>query len=276
MLDFRYENKLEDMNLLVKFETLDTSFINLGALIRYLRQRNFVGRVKVSLEEYEADVFLHGAEEASIWEKNLATGRGAQGKDAMERLLVRARDPGGVITIYEGPSETTNTDPASGSPETPGGGEVHDETPVVFGDAVPAVSQLDSKEFDWDKLLAASGEVIAAVERAVQSANEDFGAHFRAALIALADDYPFLDPTAGGLQYSDAKVELRERPAASDYVSSLTESLRRVVNRVVVSNAGERFRERVAVEFVIVARRKENALAAFMPYLDRIAGARVL
>jgi len=264
------------MNTLVKMESLDTSFVNLGALIRFLRQRNFVGRMKVALEEYEADVFLHGAEEPSIWEKNHATGRGAQGKDAMERLLVRARDPGGVITIYEGPSETTSVDPVPGSTETAVRFEIQNEAPFALAAAAPAVSQLGGEEFDWDILLAASGEMIAAVERAVQSANEDFGAHFRAALIAMADDYPFLEPSAGSFQYSNAKVELRERPAASDYVSSLTDGLRRVVNGVAAGNAGPRFRERVAVELAVVVRLKENAFAEFMPHLDRIAGTRVL
>ena len=41
---------MREMDSLVGLETLDTSFVNLGALIRYLRQRNFLGRVKVALE----------------------------------------------------------------------------------------------------------------------------------------------------------------------------------------------------------------------------------
>ncbi|MBC8031920.1 MAG: hypothetical protein H7Z16_17690 [Pyrinomonadaceae bacterium] len=261
------------MNRLVKLENLDTSFVNLGALIRHLRQRNFVGRVKVALEEYEADVFLYGAEEPSIWEKNHATGRGAQGRDAMERLLVRAREPGGMITIYEGPKETGSAnDKSPGSSETAVVAEAHESAGSSMGH-VPAALTV---EVDWDELIVASGELIAAVERAAQSANEDFVAHFRSALVALGDDYPFLDPTLGGFQYCNAKVQLRERPAASDFVSSLTEGLRRTVSKLADGKAGARFRERVAVELAVVARRNENAYAQFTPHLDRIAGTRVL
>ena len=131
-------------------------------------------------------------------------------------------------------------------------------------------------EIDWEELQAASGELIAAVERAVKSVGEDFSARFRAALIAIGDDYPFLDPTAGVFQYSDAKVQLREYPDAGAYVLSMTESLSRVVGTLVAGKAGPRFRERVAVELAVAARKEKNAFAAFTPQLDRIAGTRVM
>ncbi len=273
LLDFAMKNMAGRM----KLETLDTSFVNLGALIRHLRQRNFVGRVKVALEEYEADVFLSGAEEPSIWEKNHATGRGAQGKEAMDRLLVRARDPGGLITIYQGVAEATSVEePLYGDERTPAAVEIQ-ESPRSGGASAPSDDLAPlAAETDWDELLAASGELISAVERAVQSVNEDFAAHFRSALIAIGDDYPFLDPTAGVFEYTDGKAQLREHPDAGAYISSLTESLRRVVSQLVVGKAGASFRERVAVELAVAARRKENAFAEFTPQLDRIAGTRVL
>jgi len=265
------------MNTLVRFETLDTSFVNLGALIRHLRQRQFVGRVKVVLEEYEADVFLNGADEPAIWEKNHATGRGAQGKDAMERLLVRARDAGGLITIYEGPKETDGPEAHSlDSTETTGVVETPEASLSGVTPATRAVSHPVTAETDWDALLSAGGELIASVERAAVSVNEDFAGCFQLALVAMGDDYPFLDPTAGGFHYTQGKIQMSNRPAANDFVSSLTESLRRAVSKLSDGKAGQRFRERVAVELAIVARRKENAFAEFTPHLDRIAGTRVL
>ena len=262
------------MNQIVKLEKLDTGFVNLGALLRHLRQLNFVGRVKVVLEDYEADVFLQGAEEPGVWEKNLATGRGAKGKDALERLLVRSRDPGGVITIFEGPDESKNRatadspSPAAVNPPPPPALEA-----PVKDDGVPATQEAET---DWNLLIAASGELIGGVERAVQSVNEDFGARFRETLIQMGDDYPFLDPTAGLLDYHEGKVVLHERPAASDFVSSLAEALRRLVSKLVDDKGGVRFRERVAVELAVIARRHEDAFAEFTPHLDRIAGTRVL
>lgn len=262
------------MNRLVKLETLDTSFVNLGALIRYLRQRNFVGRVRVVLEEYEADVFLRGAEEPNIWEKNLATGRGAQGNDAMQRVLVRARDPGGLITIYEAPADNEvegtgdlTAEPVATSPEA-----IPQESPTS---AIPA-PVTPAADTDWERLIAASGELVSALERAVASIDDGFASRFRAALTSIGDDYPFLDPTAGLLEYRGGKILLHDRPAASDFIAGLTEALSRLVSRLVNDESGLRIRERVAVELVVVARRNENAFAEFTPYLDRIAGTRVL
>jgi len=262
------------MNQVVKLEELDTGFVNLGALLRHLRKLNFVGRVKVVLEEYEANVFLKGSEEPSIWEKNLTTGTDSEGKDALERLLVRSREPGGVITIFEGPDESRNR----GTANTLSQPTINPYPPATLAalnndDALPSAQAPDT---DWDLLIAASGELIAAIERAVQSVDEDFAARFRATSIEMGDDYPFLDPTAGSLDYHEGKVVLHERPAVSDFVSSLTEGLRRLVSRVVDDTGGARFRERVAVELAVIARRNENAFAEFTPYLDRIAGTRVL
>ena len=197
----------------------------------------------------------------------------------MERLLVRARDPGGVITIYEDPGEAASAnehsfgESSSSAPENPVIVETHEAAKLNVG---PAALGVALGEPDWDALLAASGELIAAVERAAQSVSEDFAAHFHSVLIAMGDDYPFLDPTAGVFQYDDGKVKLDERPAAGDFISSLTESLSRIVSKLAGGKAGARFRERVAVELVVVARRKENAFAEFTPHLDRIAGTRVL
>ena len=262
------------MNTLVRFETLDTSFVNLGALVRFLRQRNFVGRVKVALEEYEADVFLQGAEEPTIWEKNLATGRSAEGKDALERLLVRSREPGGVITIFEGPDESRNRGTAD-TQSQPTVNPYPPATPAALNndDGLPAAQAPDT---DWDLLIAASGELIAGVERATQSVNENFPARFRATLITMGDDYPFLDPTSGSFEYHDGEVVFQERPAVSDFIMSVAESLRRLVRQIVDEKGGARFRERVAVELAVIARRNEDAFAEFTPHLDRIAGTRVL
>lgn len=264
------------MDRLVGLETLDTSFVNFGALIRYLRQRNFVGRVKVALEDYDADVFLDGAKEPSISERNHATGRAAQGKEAMDRLLVRARDPGGLITIYQQVTEAGRVaEPRYQKEITPSTVEI--ESPPV-ADA-PVISELRSPStptIEWEELLATSGDLISAVERAVRSIDEDFAAHLRAALVAIGDDYAFLDPTAGVFQYTDAKVQLGHYPDVAAYILGLTEGLRRVVSNLAEGKGGARFRERVAVELAVAVRRKENAFAEFTPELDRIAGTRVL
>src|SRR5207248_10416052 len=49
-------------------ENLDTAYINLAALLGYLRQREFAGRIHVELDEYDADVFLNADEPPHVRE----------------------------------------------------------------------------------------------------------------------------------------------------------------------------------------------------------------
>lgn len=128
----------------------------------------------------------------------------------------------------------------------------------------------------WDGLLEASSDLIGAVERAVGSTGVDFAYLFREARIALGDDYPFLDPTLGGFEYLGSGVKLKANPAARTYVAGVSRCLGLVVDQLGASNKGARFRERVAVELAMVVRTRPAVFAPFKPYLDRIAGTRVL
>ena len=253
------------MAVVKHFDSLNTSYVNLGGLLRYLREQGFSGSIHVVLEQYEADVLLQG-ESATVFEIDPATGRATRADGALERLMVHAREPGGTITIYEGEAAPpVKMDRASESAASP----IADDNEVT-ATTPPAA------EVDWNDLLKASGELIAAIERAVQSVGSDFATNLRAARIELGDDYPFLDPTAGGFNYSNGTVTLGERPGARVYATGLSECLRRVVNKLAIGKQGTRFRERCAAELAVAARKQSNALSEFTPQLDRIAGTRVL
>ena len=248
-----------------KFETLDTSYVSLSALIRYLRQRQFCGRLRVVLDEYEAEVVLHGSSDPKVRERDYASGREAEGEDAFERLLVRAREPGGLITVYN------ETDHKSVSQEKT-------ESPVVK--AEPSAQRLRSDGTDTigqsTSLLPPAGALIAAVERAVQTTGLEFADLFRLSRIEVGDDYSFLDPTLGGFEYANGEVRLSSRPSRTVFVSGLSEALRRVVSKTASQSKDERFREMVAVELAVAARRNVNGLGEFASRLEQIAGTSIL
>lgn len=250
------------------YERLDTAFVNLGALLRYLQERAFVGRIHVVLEEYEANISLDGGPATRVSELDHATGRRGEGEDALTRLLVRAREPGGLVSVYEGADEAAATagDVAAES-------ERETET-----EATAATEALSPEETEWRELLRISGEVIAAVERAVLSAQTDFAGIFRATCLELADDFPFLDPSTRRFEYAHATVRLHTRPGQKVFVAGLGECLRRVVLKVAKGGQAKRLRERVALELAVLARRRQTQLARFKlaPQFDRIAGTRVL
>lgn len=248
-------------------ENLDTAYVNLAALVRYLRQREFDGRIRVELEEYEADVFLSASDPPRVHETNHTTGRSAEGEAALQRLLVRASEPGGLVSVYENNVEEIISAPYSPMAAIDAAQEAEEE-----------LTNAPPEDDGWPDLVSLSGELIGTVERAALSAGADFKSLFRAVRLGLADDYSFLDPATGRFEYGNGVVELHAKPTENAYVSGVSEALRRVVNKISAGPRAQSVRERVALELAVLARRRQSQLAHFKltPHLDRIAGTRVL
>jgi hypothetical protein len=251
-------------------ENLDTAYVNLAALLRYLQQRDFTGRVHVELDEYDGDIYLTAREAVNARERDHVTGREDVGQSALQRILVRASEPGGRVSVYEGV-----------------GGEASDAAQARAGSAAAgaagksgagAAGTRTQEEIDRRNVLQLSGEVIAAVERGVAAAsNENFAAHFQTARREIADDYPFLVSLAECVEYERGEARLRRGTDVEKFVAGTSESLRRVVERV--ASTGERargVRREVARELAALAERRPRALTrfGFTPQLERIAGLR--
>jgi len=247
-------------------QNLDTAYVNLAALVRYLQQRQFDGSIHVELDEYDADVLLSANGEAHVRERDHTTGRQAEGGDALQRLFVRAIQPGGLVSVYENIAEEES--------------HLEDEHAAVEELSEMEIWQTESadEEDEWLGLVRLSGELIATIERAALSAGADFANIFRAVRLGMADDYPFLDPSAGRFDYAHGIVDLRAQPNQSAYVSSIAEAMRRMVDKIATGPRRASIRERVALELAVFARRRQSQLAKFKftPQLDRIAGTRVL
>src|SRR5438067_3085751 len=89
----------------VLYENLDTSFVNLWDLLRHLSRQKFVGRVHVEMDDYEADVFLTGSNTPLVREIDRAAGTDVLEEAAMHRLVLRARESAGTISVFEGADE---------------------------------------------------------------------------------------------------------------------------------------------------------------------------
>ena len=280
----------------VLYENLDTSFVNLWALLRHLSQRAFVGRVHVEMRDYSADVFLNGSNTPLVHEVDRAAGTEVLEAAAMHRLVLRARETPGTISVFEGADEAVAVRSAEPAAKT----ENFDSTaavdelfpappsaaPLIRGPqssagaslpAAPVPTEPDGM-VEWHDVAKVSGELIGGVERALNGANSDFTSLFRAARLELADDYTFLDPTSGGLEYSNSVATAREELPVSAYVAGLSEALRRVVDKTATGDRARRVRERVALNLSLVARKRREVLkrSGFQAQLDRIAGTKVI
>lgn len=82
-------------------ENLDTSFVNLSALLKYLRRREFTGVIKIQLNGYRAEIGLENENRLTVREHDQISGRVGEGEEALQRLLIRAREPGGTINVFQ-------------------------------------------------------------------------------------------------------------------------------------------------------------------------------
>jgi hypothetical protein len=89
----------------VVHEKLDTTFVNLWALLRSLSQREFIGRVRVEMKDYTADVFMNGSNTPLVHEIDRAAGTDTLEEGALHRLVLRARETPGTISVFEGADE---------------------------------------------------------------------------------------------------------------------------------------------------------------------------
>ncbi len=82
-------------------QNLDTSYVDLSSLVQYLRKRQFVGSIKISLSGYTAEILINEKNPLKVRERDLITGRVSEGVEAFKKLLIRAREPGGTIDVYQ-------------------------------------------------------------------------------------------------------------------------------------------------------------------------------
>jgi len=300
----------------VLYESLDSSFVNLWALLRHLSRRKFVGRVHVELSDYTADVFLDGSNTPLVHEVDRATGTDVIEESALHRLVLRARAAPGSITVFEGADEaaaarelsdtktiTKESAPLASSEsaarqtanqqtiaDDKAAAEPVEKRPATASETKPSIDDYSTRagpftddsepagRVDWGDVVKTSGELIGAVERALTGAGADFNSLFSAARLELADDYTFLDPISDRFQYANSVITLSEELPVTSFVTGLSEALRRVVDKAATGERARRLRERVALELALAARRRDEVLrrSGLRDQLDRIAGTKVI
>ena len=253
------------------YGNLDTSFVNLAALIRHLRERQFAGQLRVKFKDYQAEITFAAANQISIEEYDQITGRITEGDKALERLLIRARTPGGVISVYQFVVESEISEPeVSVKTEAraikkpgirkevlsfaPSGDSRADDkisgaagsddflnlapknlSPLSFeftNRVENRARQTQISAADRQMLLQLVGEMLGAVEEVLARANLDFPAMLAAARDEIASDYPFLNPSSGAFQYADGAAQMSEPMNAKLFAASINEVLRRLLERL--------------------------------------------
>lgn len=82
------------------YKDLNTSFVSLSDLLKCLRRERFVGRVHLKSGKYEADITVSDDQELEARENIGRNGKVLTNKDILRHVLIRSREPGGVINVY--------------------------------------------------------------------------------------------------------------------------------------------------------------------------------
>jgi hypothetical protein len=246
-------------------ENLDTSFINLSALIRYLRRRGFAGKIHVEMSGYEANIYLSEPNQLKAVEHDQIAGRIAEGEEALQRILIRSREPGGVVNVYqeieetevvaeplakiaaENPPKPTIQNIKPISVQTPNvklqnqpvtveenpTERPKTNLPLQFSNYVEdKARQTNLSPEDWQTLLNLTGELLDAIDKTLALANLDFTAAFQKARGEISMDYPFLSPNSDDFEYINGKITMREQVSAKLFTASIMEILSRILEKL--------------------------------------------
>lgn len=272
-------------------ENLDTSFINLSALIKYLRRKQFAGSIRIELGDYEAEIVFGEKDDLIVREHDRVSGRVGEGEEALQRLLIRARQPGGLINVYRHLAEN--------APVYKDNGKSAEENIIsIEPKQTVAVSQVEEKSFeqpansaaqilskpdavspdfplkfsnnveararqnnlapqDWQTLLDLTGELLRTIDRTLAEADLNFTTAFQKASAEIAKDYPFLHHEKGITDYKQGKLTMKEQISATIFVAGIMEILRRIMEKLGANpNFAQIYRQTTQEILALIRQRK--------------------
>ncbi len=234
------------MNKYPIHENLNTSFVNLSALVRHLRCLQFVGSIQVELSSYEAEIEFMDDNTITAREQDHIAGRLSFGEDALSRIMIRAKEAGGVIHVYKREDHAgevfIDKTIAAGARQMAAGPvvRVNKKMEHVLIADVPADAPIPkpARVFEaetpekWSELLALISELMQTVDESLARGNFNFTDAFRNACGFVSLQYPFLDPDTDVFSYENGYISLRQKLASRDLVSGITMALARIMDRL--------------------------------------------
>ncbi len=203
-------------------QNLNTSFVNVAALVRYLRGLQFVGSIRIELSSYEADIVFTDSKTVRAREYDHIAGRISHGEHALKRILIRAREPHGRIHVYKAVERSTEQD--DGSPFVDkaiatNAREMAGNRGGTSGKHLNSEFVMSTQDGQNALLLAALSGFLHEIDKVLAKGKLSFQAAFRIACHDIAADYPFMKKNPRALFYKDGELRLHG-PAESGTVAS--------------------------------------------------------
>ena len=215
-------------------QNLNKSFVNVGALVRYLRGLQFVGSIRIELSSYEADIVFTASNTIRAREYDHIAGRIAHGEHALQRILIRSREPHGRIHVYKAVEGYAGHD--DGSPFV--------DSSIISNARLMAASHggtvvhagheyvLSGRDGENALVLAALSELLRIIDESLAVGNLSFPAAFRVACDGIAKEFPFLQEREGALAYKNGEITLSTKADVEMVSSAVFAALRPIFRRL--------------------------------------------
>lgn len=224
------EESVQKTKMNVIHENLNTSFVDLDALVRYLRSMQFIGRVHVELCAYEAEIIFTPSSTLQALEYDLESGVVSKGRQAFERIIHRSRTSHGRIGVYCSAREKMAS--------CDGNTYVEDK---ILAEAVrmarasadrPAFHLLDENEASREEFEHLISEILSTIDASLAKANLNFPTAFHNACFQITDEYPFLSETRDAIRFVNGKVEVRIIAGRGEFAAGVFLALQKVLERL--------------------------------------------
>jgi hypothetical protein len=213
-------------------QNLNTSFVNVGALVRYLRGLQFVGSIRIELASYEAEIIFTESRTVRAREYDHIAGRIAHGEAALQRILIRAKEPHGRIHVYK---TTEGYDGAIFIDKTIMAG-ARELAASRGGTAVRTNASrevvLSGRDSENAQVLAAISELLRMIDEALAVGKLSFPAAFRVACDEIASEFPFMRKSRAALIYKNGEIALNADADAKVVSSAVFSALRPIFRKL--------------------------------------------
>jgi|SRR5688572_18894408 len=216
-------------------QNLNTSFVNLGALVRYLRSLQFVGSIRIELSSYEADIVFTDSRTIRAREYDHIAGRISQGEYALQRILIRAKEPHGRIHVYKAVEGYAGRDDGSVFVDKSIVTQAREMAASHGGTIAHQAGQeiiLSGQDTENALVLAALSDLLRVIDETLAKGKLSFAAAFRVACNEISSEFPFLRQSQSAMVYKNGEIFLKAEADAKLVACAVFAALKPIFKRL--------------------------------------------
>ncbi len=215
-------------------QNLNTSFVNLTALVRHLWSLQYVGTVRIEFGNYEAEIKFLTNKKLQAREYDHNSRIIGKGEDAFYRILSRSLEPNGRINVLRTLRERVPREYRIFVDEAIASGarrmaRASADRPTF---ANSTVGVIDRPSNEAAELAILVGILLETIDRTMARGNLSLWPAFESACSKMSTEYDFLAPDKGAVRLVNGKIAVRALVAPELFSAAIIDTLRVVFERM--------------------------------------------